>query len=57
MKITQEKPEFKPITITLMTRDEAEEVWRAIRNTSAIDLDGQKILNEISDWFSQEAIW
>jgi len=55
MKITQEKPEFKPITIKLMTRMEAEALWRAIRGQDAESPMDQRFLNKISDWFSQEA--
>ncbi len=56
MKIEQ-NPEFQPITITLETAEEAEALWRAVRDaeTVTIDKDRFDILRELSDWFTTEA--
>ncbi|MBU0593328.1 MAG: hypothetical protein KKH74_06270 [Gammaproteobacteria bacterium] len=59
MKIEQET-DFKPITITLETREEVIAVWTALRTDTVVRDDieferGYAVLRELSDWFSNHA--
>lgn len=51
----EQNDEFKPITITLETRQEAEALWDAVRNTQLGDSTKDAILRSISNWFSSHA--
>ena len=60
MKLRQDPPAFKPITITLETREEAEALWFAIRGaigTSAhmANMAHMAFWINLSKWFSNEA--
>ena len=55
MIIKQDETEFRPITITLDTREEAEAFWMIIRR-SPVDSDEEAgIAFKISNWFSNHA--
>lgn len=58
MKLEQ-TPEFKPIVITLETKEEAELVWKALRvlDGSSLILTGNErdFMRMALDWFSTEA--
>ena len=54
MKIAQE-PKFQSITLTLVTKREAEMIWQAIREYPARGPVEIAFYNELSDWFSNEA--
>jgi hypothetical protein len=54
MKVDQEA-KFSPITIVLETADEAEILWRAIREVIPDTPIDRKFINELSDWFSLKA--
>ena len=54
MKITQE-PKFQPITLVLETEHEAKLLWDAIRDYAAPTAIEQKMLNNLSDWFTHQA--
>lgn len=54
MKIDQDKEGFKPITITLETKAEAEAFWAILRHD--ITYGPRTVLAcNLSDWFSTEA--
>jgi len=59
MKLKQDPPAFKPITITLETREEAEALWFAIRgakNAGAIGTSAHMAFwINLSNWFSNES--
>lgn len=54
MKLTQEEPEFKPITITLETEEEAACFWDVILAAECPSKDSHKLAREISNWFTNE---
>lgn len=56
MKITQDQAEFKPITIVIETREEAETVLNIIDSFPAdkMTLNVRNMLINISNWFSNE---
>ena len=54
--LLEQDPEFRPITITLETQDEAEALWAAVTfGVPVVDPCHHKILTMISDWFSSKA--
>lgn len=56
MKISQEPPTFKPITIVLESSEEAEDLWQAIiviLNTATIK--NKKLFITLSNYFSEVA--
>lgn len=55
MKLTQQKPEFKPITITLETVEEANAFWDVILAAKCKSKEAYKLASEISNWFSNKA--
>lgn len=58
MKLRQDPPQFKPITITLESQEEAEALWMAIRelrNTGGIPAAHLAFCINLSNWFSNEA--
>ena len=58
MKISQDVPQFTPITITIETREEAEALWFAIRgaeNAKELSVSGHIVLISLSNWFSNES--
>lgn len=57
MRIAQDVPKFKPITITLETREEAEAMWKAIRsmrNVGEMPSEHLAFYINLCNWFSNE---
>lgn len=50
----KQEPKFQPITITLETAQEAEALW-AVLERRVESQSEQKIINDLADWFSQQA--
>lgn len=53
MLVNQEVPEFKPITITLETKEEADAFAEMVNDMKT--LPAKKLKNELSNWFSEKA--
>lgn len=59
MKMKQESCEFRPVTITLTSAKEAEDLWKIIREWAGNrhiqkgEMSTSSLAAELSDWFSQ----
>lgn len=57
MKISQDRPQFRPITITLETREEAEALEGILRLARGRNMPAAHLAFwiDLSNWFSTEA--
>jgi len=57
--LLEQDPEFRPITMTMQTEDEAAAVWKALdmaaTDGSGVSPNERKILVDMIGWFSTEA--
>ena len=52
MKLAQKDSEFKPITITLETKEEVVAFWDVIISAECKSKEAHQIASQIANWFS-----